>query len=406
MTLFFKKLVCLCFLVLSGGCLQVLAETNEKGSTATLPLSEILRLYKENTQIAKELTIVLPVQAAISKIEIDGRLLDNAMEIDITFQVGVLTKGNWVTIPLFEKDDITHITQLPPSKDIFIVEKDGMLAFIAKNEGIYDFKISMIKQATVDSTVKTVVLPFHSATKAEMVVHFDESLFQLSGGKTLSKPEGVLIFPEKNQFLVQWETKKGAIEPAKRVVTKPPVESLINVAHVSSVSTLEGELLTRIKYELQFEGAPSLTVDIPESYELKKVYLNGSAIPFEIKDPQFTLEALPFRAGGRSGTVELVLVRFQGIFNLSGSLVFSLPKVSWPIREMFMDVHLPAVFNYQYSGGSMATARHSKEVAFTYDLPTPGKTHSFHQVLITSSAPSVNLEYTIDLTGKYFVIKN
>ena len=59
------------------------------------------------------------------------------------------------------------------------------------------------------------------------------------------------------------------------------------------------------------------------------------------------------------------------------------------VATIRIDVHLPQVFNYRWSGGSLSPAEASPQVQYAYDVPLPGKKLSFHQPLISSSAPNV-----------------
>jgi hypothetical protein len=177
---------------------------------------------------------------------------------------------------------------------------------------------------------------------------------------------------------------------------------MINKAHLSSVSTLEGKWITRALYHLQFEGNKMISFEPPASYLLEKVYLNGSSIPFKNVNNRINLQVFPSRAGDLSGTIELVMTRLYGNYHLSGSLAFIAPKASWPIHEMYLDLHLPDVFNYSKNSGSLEPIQESPESTFTYAVPLPGKKYSFHQYLITSTSPTITMDYAIDLTKNYF----
>ncbi len=88
-------------------------------------------------------------------------------------------------------------------------------------------------------------------------------------------------------------------------------------------------------------------------------------------------------------------------FHLSGRLFFGFPSASWNIDELYVDLYLPPVFNYEWTGGSPAPTSASPGVDFSHSIPTPGKQLRFHQHLIASS-PDVEVDYTVDLAGKYF----
>ena len=58
------------------------------------------------------------------------------------------------------------------------------------------------------------------------------------------------------------------------------------------------------------------------------------------------------------------------------------------------------------NSGSVTLIESAPRVDYTYKIPLPGKTRHFHQYLITSSFPSVTLNYTINLDGNYFLTTN
>jgi hypothetical protein len=81
---------------------------------------------------------------------------------------------------------------------------------------------------------------------------------------------------------------------------------------------------------------------------------------------------------------------------------FDLPAASWPTHELFFSVHLPRVFDYAWTGGSLEPAPSAPNAAYSYRVPLPGKTLHFRQVLIDVSAPDLDLDYEVDLEGHYF----
>lgn len=405
-----QKILCwtigLILLVLSSP--ETGAQEPNEISTATLPLTEVLRLYQEIWMEKQAVDLpdtpkFPPIQATISDIGIHGQLLDKALDITVHFRVIVLEENDWVSVPLFETDDATHVSTLPFVENGFIIQQDRTVSLVTNKNGTYDFDMSLLKNAHSMGKTRQVEITFSPAVKSEMRLQYDEDLFQLQNKNPIPKPDGVVLYPVNNQYHLHWEQRYETNAGAKPKPEKPPIESMINSAYVSSVTTLEGEWLSRIMYDLSFEGTKKMSFELPEQYHLKKVYMNRSAIPFEVIENKVELEVEPTRAGDRGGQIELVMSRQQGQFQLSGRLDFQLPRVSWPVREMFMNVHLPEVFNYQLQGGSMFPVEKTPPVTFTYDLPTPGKVFSFRQMLITSSPPTASMEYAIDLTGKFFV---
>ena len=50
----------------------------------------------------------------------------------------------------------------------------------------------------------------------------------------------------------------------------------------------------------------------------------------------------------------------------------------------------------------MEQVESSPAAEFTQKIPTPGKELSFHQYLVTSSGPEIQLAYDVELSGNYF----
>ncbi len=324
---------------------QSFGENKLNESTATLPLSEILKLYQEKEDSKKTIIPKPPLNAAINRLELTGQLLENAVDLKAHFEITILDSCEWTQIRLFKNDKSICISELPEYEDAIFVKKDGYLTFLTKKKGVYYFDISFIKKAIINKSKRKVIMHFCEAAKADLNLRFDEDLFKIYGNDIITKSDGVLLYPVDNIFSIYWTQNTNKLKAKITKVKRPPIESMINTAYASSVSTLEGKLITRFLYDLSFEGTKIIKFDIPNLYKLEKVYLNGSAIPFECKDQKVKFTVLPSRAGDQSGNVELVLTKSHGNYLLSGNLEFIVPKVSWPIREMFMDIYLPAVFN-------------------------------------------------------------
>ncbi|MEO1368450.1 MAG: hypothetical protein AAFX50_14850, partial [Acidobacteriota bacterium] len=104
----------------------------------------------------------------------------------------------------------------------------------------------------------------------------------------------------------------------------------------------------------------------------------------------------------RLGRVELSLRPAPAAYHLSGELLFTLPQASWPINHFYARLHLPSVFDYRWSGGSLAPADGAPVAEFTETLPSPGDELVFHQPLVHGSRPTVRVAYDIELEGQIF----
>ena len=124
-------------------------------------------------------------------------------------------------------------------------------------------------------------------------------------------------------------------------------------------------------------------------------------MPFIVKDKVVTLLVTPLRVGDEIANLELLIREKQNAYHLSGELNFDFPKVSWGVNNLYVRLHLPQVFNYAWTGGTLAPDAHHQSTHYNYEIPTPGKLLELHQQLISSDT-NVRLDYTVDLTERYF----
>ncbi len=375
--------------------------------TASLPLAEVLRLYRENedSRRQREEETTPPFAATVVKTELEGRLLEGAIELVAAFEVVVLDDSQWVSVPLLKRESTMTLAALPHLDDGVVAFDGENLSLVTETEGRYRFKVAMLVKARAAGGRRTAVFELATMAVARLTLQVDEGLFELVDTRAVAQGDAVVIYPENGTFSVAWrriaEPRRSRQEAAKR----PPIESVVTTAHGAVVSTLEGKAIMRLLYELRFEGIRPIAFELPEGQVPAHVYLNGRAQDVAADASEVELEVEPRRAGDQSGTVELVLEIDQGGYNLAGDLLFALPRVSWPVNELYVDVHLPAVFSYTWTGGSLAPVEASPAAAFTYAIPTPGKRLSFHQFLLSRTSPTLRVDYAIDLDGKYFGVE-
>ncbi len=369
--------------------------------TASLPLEEVLRLYKENEESQREEKVDPPFAATVNKMELFGRLLEGGIELQARFEVNVLAEGEWVSVPLMKRSATTTLSKLPAVNPAVLAIDGDWLSLVTKNSGLYSFEISLLEQAKAQGQRRTAVVDYQEATLARLLLQVDEGLFRLES-TAMKQSDGIMIYPENGRFTVAWQRIAELPRARQETVQRPPIESVVRRAHGSVVSTLEGKAILRLLYELSFEGSRPIVFELPEGPSLERVYLNRVPIPFTAEAAKLELDVEPRRAGDQSGTVELVLESDQGGYNLSGDLLYELPRLSWPVNELYVDVHLPEVFNYTWTGGSLSPVEESPETVFAYGIPRPGKRLSFHQYLISKTSPTLRVDYAIDLTEKYF----
>jgi hypothetical protein len=394
--------ILICFLII----LQPSIAGEDTLSTATLPLEEILRLYSENERLKSPEQEGPPVKAVISRVELNGQLLEYTVDIKARFHVVVVVDNEWTEVPLFRLEDNVSISELPDPGDAVLVNRNNGLYFLTEKQGVYDFSVSFIKKAMVEGNKRTAAIRLEEASQSLFRIRFDETIFTIRNrDKLIRTSEGFVIYPDKGVFHLQWEQKKDTADKNRQLPdVQPEIESMVERAHASAVSTLEGNIILRVLYELRFTGKKSISFTVPDVYRMEKVYVNGIPRPFTIKDAAITLQVVPGRSGDLAGNVELVMSFHQGNYLLSGTVKYVLPGVSWPVHEMLFTLHMPEVFDYSFRGGSLKRIeiKEVPGVGYTCQIPEPGKTLSFHQYLIQSSLPSITLDYAIDLDGKYF----
>lgn len=369
--------------------------------TATLPLSEVLRLYKENQAKDEAKEVRPPVAATVGKLELAGRLLEGAIDVTAHVELSVLAADGWVTVRLLQKDAATRITRLPTVEHGVFSIAGGYLCFVTDKPGAYSFDVGFLTAAQATGTRRKAEIAYPDAALAVLKVRFDEHLFALGSGDRIEDGDGYMLYPQSNRFSVQWEHTAAARATSKAAARRPPVEPVVTAAHASVVSTLEGRRIGRLLYELHFEGARTIDFTLPPRQTVEKVFLNGASVPFRMVERTVTLPVNPARAGDESARVELVLVEEQGGYALSGRLDYAFPAASWNVNDLFVTLSLPQVFNYQWEAGSLAPVSKSDDVEYTQRIPTPGKRIHLHQQLLSTGA-TARIAYTVDLSGSYY----
>ncbi|MEO1087058.1 MAG: hypothetical protein AAFY88_22710 [Acidobacteriota bacterium] len=381
------------------------------GARATLPLDEVLQLYRERDAAVAEAkkkppVAEPPVAAVLDRVELRGRLLDDALELTATVRLTLLAEGRWVKLPLIELGPRTQLGRLPSNiHGAALTLEDNSLVAVAKKTAddpvSFSFELSWLERAALDGDIRRARIATGPATLRSLRVKVDESLFRLTGGNVQRESEDFRIFPGADGgFDVRWRRlRPKATAP---VASRPPVEPVVTYAHLSTVATLEGEVHHRLRYDLRFEGKRELAVELPPGLRLERVYVHERSVPFKLDGDTLRLELEPARAGDRLGRVELTLRPAPSAYHLSGELLFSLPQASWPINHFYARLHLPAVFDYRWSGGSLAPTEEAPTAEFTETLPSPGDELIFHQPLVHGSRPTVRIDYDIELEGQIF----
>lgn len=378
----------------------VAAEPPAIDGRASLPLKEVLRLNRAVEENARPVDKPPPVAGTLDRAQFEGRLLDDALDLTGHFDVTVLAGDDWVEVPLLRLTTATHVTRLPDLADASFVVKHGQLALVTKRAQRYSFEVGIVQDAGADGDAHLAQLQVPASTLATMRVAFDQALFELLTDGVVSDAAGVLLYPTEGGFAVRWRRRAVVEErPVRAIEARRP---LVTVAHASVVSTLGAPRITRVLYELQLTGEQIFTATMPPGHALEEVYLNGVRAPFERNGNNVELGVHPARSGDEGATLELMITSPRDNYLLSGRVDFEVPAVSWGVNELYVDLHLPSAFSYDWAGGSLAPGEASSNIHYANEIPSPGKKLSLHQVLIDETVPSVRVAYAIDLTGHYF----
>jgi hypothetical protein len=372
----------------------VMSSTAFGQPTATVPLDELLRLYRADEATKAAPIAKSPIRASVGKIDMVGRLLGDAIEMTAQIEVTVFEADTWVTVPLFEKDKQTSIVRLPTLEDATVAVVGGRVALLAQKAHAYRFELVFRKSSQGDTQQK-VDLQFLDAAQVSLKLHYDENVFRLN---TAGAADGVTLYPEAGRYALSWQRLAA---PQQTRTKRPPVESLVTQVNGSSVSTLAGKTVTRLVYALRLEGVRPFDLTLPDGEALERVYLNGNPLAVTPRGQAVRFDVSPERTGDNAARVEIVLSHQQSPLSLSGQLALALPSTTWNCHELFLTLHLPNSFTYQWSGGSLAQVDEAPEEMFSYDLPTPGRVLVVHQQLV-ERAPTVQLKYSVDLEKSYF----
>ena len=374
-----------------------------RNGEATLPLAELLKLYGTLDRDATKVEPAPPVRAAFQRAELVATLLEDALEVQARFDVVVLPEDDaWTVVELLELSEGTHLSGLPALRSGALAVQSGKLVFLTRKHGRYSIDLRFLERATREGRARSARVRVSPEVPAELRVSFAPEVFALTPEPVLQDARGALLLPRAGTFEVGWRTLAEAA-PAPQVAEPAlsPDPKIVR-GHASTVATLEGERITRVAYALRFSGQRTLDFELPAGDVVQQAYVNGRSVPLELEGRTLRLPVAPARPGSEQAEVELVLAQEMPYFLLSGTLEIALPRPAWPTSELTLDVHLPEVFEYAWSGGSLSPAEGGDVGTYVYEIPEPGRRLRFHQYLLRSRRPDVSLKYTVDLTGHYF----
>jgi hypothetical protein len=378
----------------------LLATPADAQSTATLPLDELLRLH-DRSRTEEASPAGPPLAAALTEAALSGRLIDRGLDLTAAFKVAVLEEG-WVRVPLFRVAPDIHLKSISaPEGDTVAVEGDRLVLLTAK-PGAHAVQVGLLSQARVDGRGRRAELTVEKASVAVLRIRFDPDLFQLAERAGIADADERVFYPDHGAFQVAWQVRSPPAAIAKGQGVRPPIETVITSAHASVVCTLDGLQIARVAYQVRLHGTQSIRFGIPAGNAVKKVFLNGASVPFSLSGGStLAVEATAGRAGDETARIELVLQGDRREFHLAGRLAFAFPSASCGQNALSVSLHLPAVFDYAWAGGSLSPGGEDPEPDYAYELPTPGKALRFRQEL-PSASPDLAVSYRVELEKQYF----
>jgi len=358
--------------------------------TATIPVDQLLALQRPDAPPAP------PVGGVVHALVARGQVLDDALDLTVSVRASVLAARGWTELPLFDVGDTVDVTDVPTLEGAWLAVRDGTLVLVASAPGEHAFDVRATVRPAAPGSQRVARLGLHGATSASLELSHDPAFVELRSPSTVHARDGALT--------ATWRSRGRAARVAASEA--PTADPIVETATTSIVSTLEGTWWMRTHFALRFRGRESIEVRWPQGFALSRLYVNGRAVSADTVDADArvaTLAVTPARSGGDAGTVEVVVSREGRGYLLQGTVETELPAISWPVRRWSCAAHLPEVFDYASVGGSMTPlAETIDESVFTYVLPTPGAVLRWSQDLVFERAPSLRLDYTVNLDGAVY----
>jgi hypothetical protein len=372
--------------------------TATPSGSVTIPLQELLPLYTKHQEATPPAP---PTDALVVKSQLKGRLTAEALLVEAHFEVEVLADQRWTQVRLLQLDADTYLTGVPTLHGATVGALDGQLTLVTNQSGRYTVDVSLAVRPTGSGSERQVQLRFGAhVAPVPLRLEADATAFTLvepvaSGG------EDTEVYPRQGALRVGW--RNAAAPKVARQVVRPPLEPSIPTAQATWVSTLEGKATVRVRYSLRLDREQELELALPEGHRLERVLLDSVPLVTSVKEDTLKLKVAPTRFGETEATLEVVLARDLGVFHLSGRLKLALPRVSWPVATLKARAHFPTVFNYRREGGSMEEYEGGEQAeGLDSQTPLPGKVIHFRQYLVSASAPTLELGYSVDISKSYF----
>jgi hypothetical protein len=373
-------------------------ELPRDAGTAELPLGVLLRLQQDLLARPAPASEPPPFRGMVDRLELNASARDELMSAVARIQVTVLDGAGWVTVPLLELDESTTLTSLPPLESGALAVRDGWLTLVTSRAGTTTLEVALRSTARVNGDDREASVGVGNATLCTLALIGDPSRFRL----VRPEPDEVAT-PVAGRLVARWRrvaSAPAAMDAAPEAAA-PTIEPAVVAARASTSLTLEGRRFTRLAEHLRLGRREIIAFVVPAGQTLEHVYVNGKLVAYEVKDARLELPVEPSSLDEQVATVELVLGSQDAAYPLVGTLVFELPSTPWTVHELTWELRLPDVYNYRWVGGTLEPVAEVPAAEFSHPLPSSGKSLGFAQHLIAGSAPRLQVEHSIDLTGHY-----
>jgi hypothetical protein len=363
-------------------------------ATLTVPLPEALRLLAPTPGLEAP---PAPVSAGVVGQRLQGRLGADGLEVAASFTVTVLDGARWSRLALLRLAPGVTLLDAGRVEGGMVSVRGQEVVLVTRTAGTFPVELKLGVRG-VGAGVKTARLCRGAdALEGVLKVEAEGELEVLDGGALVASAGGC--------WTVSWRSQARARVTA--TAARPPLEPQVSAASARLVSTMEGRARLTVRYALELDREQPLAVTLPEGWTLTRLTLDE--VPQKVPSQRvLALTVGPARPGDRHGSVGLTLERDFGIFHLSGRLALELPAVSWPTKVVELSAHLPTVFEYHRAGGSLEPSEARSEAQpdeGAGEEEAPGRRLGFRQYLVAAVGPTVELQYSVDLNGRYFSLK-
>ncbi|MGV3619423.1 MAG: hypothetical protein ACO1OB_01325 [Archangium sp.] len=367
---------------MTSALVALLLAANPSSGTVTLPLSE----YQP-----AEVAPAAPLSGAVIQQRMSARVAGDAVEFTVNLVVSIVDGSKWTKLSLFKMGRgnavLLSATQV---EGALIAVQNGELVLVSKTVGTWPLELKFHMAGMEGALHSGRLVRGADLLEGELTVEADGEM------DALMVPTSV--WTDGDAWTVRWKTLTA--RKAQAVAARPPMEPVITAANAQLVSTVEGRARLTVQYALELDREQSFTLKLPESWAMTRVSMNGSPLVVP-EGREVTWKVNPVRPGEKTASLELTLERDFGVFHLSGRMGVTMPGASWPTARVEASVHLPAVFEWRRLGGSLEPTE-----SLTWSPPSmPGKALHFRQHLVAAAGPTLELAYSVDLSGRYFSLR-